>query len=125
MKKLPLSPHLQIYKPQMTSILSISHRISGLIMLVIFPITLLWILTLFFGENSYNFFLKIFNNILVKLVLCLIFSLLTYHSLNGIRHLFWDLGIGVSIKASFFWGKIILFINLLVFLTLFFFFFIK
>lgn len=125
MKKLPLSPHLQIYKPQMTSILSISHRISGLIMLVIFPITLLWILTLFFGENSYNFFLKIFNNILVKLVLFLIFSLLTYHSLNGIRHLFWDLGIGVSIKASFFWGKIILFINLLVFLTLFFFFFIK
>ena len=125
MKKLPLSPHLQIYKPQMTSILSISHRISGLIMLVIFPVTLLWIMTLFFGEDSYNFFLKIFNNILVKLVLFLIFSLLTYHSLNGIRHLFWDLGIGVSIKASFFWGKIILFINLLVFLTLFFFFFIK
>ena len=125
MKKLPLSPHLQIYKPQMTSILSISHRISGLIMLVIFPVTLLWIMTLFFGEDSYNFFLKIFNNILVKLVLFLIFSLLTYHSLNGIRHLFWDLGIGVSIKASFFWGKVILFINLLVFLTLFFFFFIK
>ena len=117
MKKLPLSPHLQIYKPQMTSILSISHRISGLIMLVIFPVTLLWIMTLFFGEDSYNFFLKIFNNILVKLVLFLIFSLLTYHSLNGIRHLFWDLGIGVSIKASFFWGKVILFINLLVFKT--------
>lgn len=125
MKKLPLSPHLQIYKPQMTSILSISHRISGLILLVIFPITLLWILALFFGEDAYNFFLKIFNNILVKLVLVIIFSLLTYHSLNGIRHLFWDLGIGLSIKTSFFWGKVILFINLLVFLTLFFFFFIK
>lgn len=125
MKKLPLSPHLQIYKPQMTSILSISHRISGLMLLVIFPITLFWILALFFGEDAYNFFLKIFNNILVKLVLVIIFSLLTYHSLNGIRHLFWDLGIGVSIKTSFFWGKVILFINLLVFLTLFFFFFIK
>ena len=124
-EQLPLSPHLQVYRPQLTSVLSIKHRITGFCLSLALPLYIFWLISLLFGPLSYTFFLKICSHYILKIIFILITYGFIYHMMNGIRHLFWDLGIGLSIKTSFFWGKVILFINLLVFLTLFFFFFIK
>ena len=114
MKKsnLPISPHLQIYKPQITSVLSITHRITGFCLnfLLIFFVT--WITCLAYSESAYNFFL-IFISSLPARIIC-VFSILgfTFHSLNGIRHIIWDLGYCLEIKKSTILGYIILFLSL-------------
>ena len=96
----PLSPHLQIYRWQISSLLSIAHRIVGVIN--IFAITLIcfWALTLLLGENNYEMtkiFLKSFLGKFLAVGLCWTFS---FHILNEIRHLIWDLGFGFDIRVS-------------------------
>jgi len=96
----PLSPHLQIYRWQISSLLSIAHRIVGVIN--IFAITLIcfWALTLLLGENNYEMtkiFLKSFLGKFLVVGLCWTFS---FHILNEIRHLIWDLGFGFDIRVS-------------------------
>ncbi len=96
----PLSPHLQIYKWQISSLLSITHRIVGVIN--IFAITLIcfWSILLFFGQNNYQviqiFLTTIFGKFLI-ISLCWTFS---FHILNEIRHLFWDAGFGFDLKIA-------------------------
>ena len=112
MKKqnLPLSPHLQIYKPQITSILSISHRITGFCLNFLINLLVLWVLynssrrdLLLFFFISNAFIVKINNFILG------IFGL-TYHALNGIRHIFWDFGFFLDNISSSIFGLIIVLI---------------
>ncbi len=96
----PLSPHLQIYRWQISSLLSIAHRIVGVIN--IFAITLIcfWTLSLLLGENNYEMtklFLKSFLGKFLIVGLCWTFS---FHILNEIRHLIWDLGFGFDIRVS-------------------------
>ena len=98
--KNPLSPHLQIYKWQISSLLSITHRIVGVIN--IFAITLIcfWSLSLILGENNYEtvrIFLKSFFGKFIVVSLCWTFS---FHILNEIRHLFWDAGYGFDLKIA-------------------------
>ncbi len=111
--KRPLSPHLQIYKPQLTSILSISHRITGLILSgfsIIIPITLYFIIS---GENIFNDFKLILSHYFFKLFFIFIIFVLSYHFTNGIRHLLWDLGLGLEIKESYLSGYIVIISSLL------------
>ena len=96
----PLSPHLQIYKWQISSLLSITHRIVGVVNFFAFTIICFWSLSLLLGAESYiminNFFQSFFGKF-VTVGLCWTFS---FHILNELRHLFWDLGYGFDLKIS-------------------------
>ena len=96
----PLSPHLQIYKWQISSLLSITHRIVGVINTLAITIICFWSLSLLLGVEGYqiiNNFLKSFFGKFIAVGLCWTFS---FHILNELRHLFWDLGYGFDLKVS-------------------------
>lgn len=99
-KNNPLSPHLQIYRWHISSLLSITHRIVGVINAVFISIICLWVLYLLLGENSYkvlNIFLKSFFGKFLSLAFCWTFS---FQILNEIRHLAWDAGFGFDLKVA-------------------------
>ena len=96
----PLSPHLQIYRWQISSLLSIAHRIVGVINILAITLICFWTLSLLLGENSYlttKIFLESFLGKFIVICLCWTFS---FHILNEIRHLIWDLGYGFDLKVS-------------------------
>ena len=96
----PLSPHLQIYKWQISSLLSIAHRIVGVINIFAITLICIWTLSLLLGENNYEttkLFLKSFFGKFLIVSLCWAFS---FHILNEIRHLIWDMGYGFDLKIS-------------------------
>ena len=96
----PLSPHLQIYRWQISSLLSITHRISGIINLVALIFIFFWLLVLSFGANNYEIFLLIINSFFGKFILVGFTWSMSFHVLSGIRHLAWDLGYGFEIKNA-------------------------
>ncbi len=107
-KNNPLSPHLQIYKWQISSLLSITHRIVGVINILAITIICFFSLSLLLGEESYqiiNNFFKSFFGKFVLLGLCWTFS---FHILNELRHLIWDLGYGFDLKVAKITGVIVL-----------------
>ena len=98
--KNPLSPHLQIYKWQISSLLSITHRIVGVINILAITLICIWTLSLLVGENSYeitHLFLKSLFGKFIIVFLCWTFS---FHILNEIRHLIWDMGYGFDLKIT-------------------------
>ena len=98
--KNPLSPHLQIYKWQISSLLSITHRIVGVINFFAITLICFWSLSLLLGGESYEIIYRFFNSFFGKFIaigLCWTFS---FHILNELRHLFWDLGYGFDLKIS-------------------------
>jgi succinate dehydrogenase / fumarate reductase cytochrome b subunit len=109
MKKseLPISPHLQIYKPQITSILSITHRITGVCLNFLIIFVSLWLLSLSLGENIYNYFIEFSNTIFMKLVMSISIFGLSYHAMNGIRHIFWDFGFFLNNSSALISGIIV------------------
>ena len=99
-KNNPLSPHLQIYRWNISSLLSIAHRIVGVINILAITTICIWSLLLLLGSESYqsiNFFLNTFFGKFVAVSLCWTFS---FHILNELRHLIWDLGYGFDLKVS-------------------------
>ena len=111
----PLSPHLQIYKPQITSILSILHRGTGIVLSIGSIILVLWIVALTLGENTYSIFSNLINNWFGKLTIFGFTFALFYHLSNGIRHLFWDAGYGYDLKHAYISGLAVIFSS--IFLT--------
>ena len=96
----PLSPHLQIYRWQISSLLSITHRIVGVINLIAVTFVCLWVLSLHLGEELYEltyFFLNSFLGKFLIVFLCWSFS---FHILNEVRHLFWDIGYGFDLRVA-------------------------
>ena len=97
-KNRPVSPHLQIYKPQITSILSISHRFTGIILYLSTFLISFWL----FCSAFINDLKIVLDNFLFssvgKIFLFFITLSFIYHFLNGLRHLIWDLGYGFNIK---------------------------
>ena len=110
MKKseLPISPHLQIYKPQITSILSITHRITGVCLNFLILFVSLWLLSLSLGENAYNYFIEFSNTIFMKLVMSISIFGLSYHAMNGIRHILWDFGFFLNNLSGLISGIIVI-----------------
>ena len=106
--KNPLSPHLQIYRWQVSSLLSITHRISGVINLLALILIFFWLLVLSFGENNYELFLISINSFFGKFVLIGFTWSMNFHLLSGIRHLIWDLGYGFEIKTANISGVIVI-----------------
>ena len=97
----PLSPHLQIYKPQITSVLSIFHRITGVALSVGSLLLVLWILTLSLGKSYFDYYVT-FSQSWIGITILISFTFaLNYHLSNGIRHLFWDLGYGYELSTVY------------------------
>ncbi len=98
LKPRPLSPHLTIYKPQITSILSIFHRGSGVFLSLGIPLIIYWLYALSSGPAAYETASSFFSNGLIKFALFLWTAAFYYHLCNGIRHLFWDMGKGFELS---------------------------
>ena len=110
--KRPLSPHLSIYRPQIRSILSIGHRMSGVGLFVMLMALSWWfILWVFSGFSSCYF--ECFDNVLVKFLLCITSYGYFYHFCTGIRHLVWDAGRGFSINCINKSGVVIILISVI------------
>jgi succinate dehydrogenase / fumarate reductase cytochrome b subunit len=88
----PLSPHLQVYSLPLTALLSISHRITGIVLVLGMVILTIWISSAAIGEAEYNYLNSFINFWLGRLVLLGFSFALFYHLSNGLRHLFWDMG---------------------------------
>ena len=98
--KNPLSPHLQIYRWHISSLLSITHRIVGVINILSITLICIWVLYLNLGENSYEIIEFFFNSFFGKLFTVFLCWSFSFHILNEIRHLAWDLGYGFDLKVS-------------------------
>ena len=94
----PISPHLSIYKPQISSVLSIGHRLSGIGLFFMLS-TLGWWFILWVFSKFDPVYLKVFDSFFVNFLLILTSYGFFYHLCTGIRHLIWDTGCGFSIKA--------------------------
>jgi succinate dehydrogenase / fumarate reductase cytochrome b subunit len=109
----PLSPHLQIYRPQITSVLSILHRITGVALVAGLIVLIATLFTLSCCEESYNDVISLLQlSQFLYWRWLLIFSL-HYHALNGIRHLFWDTVHGFNIKFVSITGWIVIILSFL------------
>jgi succinate dehydrogenase / fumarate reductase, cytochrome b subunit len=104
----PLSPHLQIYKPQITSILSITHRLTGfgLMFGIVFLVGFIYALSC--GAFAYRQYLEILQWPFVVFMKYAMILALSFHFYNGIRHLMWDIGCGLSIQALTISGWLVL-----------------
>jgi succinate dehydrogenase / fumarate reductase cytochrome b subunit len=97
----PLSPHLQIYKPQLTSVLSITHRGTGVFLTVGAFFLTGWLLALADGPELFARLQAHLTSWYGQfLVYAFVFSLY-FHLCNGIRHLFWDVGLGFDIDVAY------------------------
>ena len=104
----PLSPHIQIYSWNISSLISISHRIISVANIMALTLICLWIALLLLGEANYEnikFFLQSFLGKFLILALTWSFS---FQILSEIRHLFWDFGYGFELKTSKITGLIVI-----------------
>ena len=97
----PLSPHLQIYRPQLTSIMSILHRATGIALALGLPVFVAWLVALAAGEGIYNSFIDLFQNPIGQILLFGWSWSFFYHFCTGIRHLLWDAGYFLDIKGVY------------------------
>ena len=92
----PLSPHLQIYRPMLTMMMSIAHRISGTANAAGFVLLAMWLVAIAAGPQAYAQVSSVFASIPGRIVLFLFTWSLVHHMLGGIRHLIWDTGRGLD-----------------------------
>ena len=107
-KNRPLSPHLQVYKWQLSSLLSITHRLTSIINTAGITLICSWILSLYMGENCYKYFSMFASSFIGKFILIGFTWSFSYHLLNGVRHLVWDMGYGYEIKTANLSGIVVL-----------------
>ena len=112
-KNNPLSPHIQIYRWHISSLVSITHRITGIINIIAISLICFWIASLSLGEENYNF-IKMFlqSNFGKFIILCFTWSF-SFQILSEVRHLIMDLGYGFELKASKITGTIVIFGSLI------------
>ena len=95
----PLSPHLQIYKPILTMVMSILHRITGAALYFGTVLVAWWLIAAAAGPAYFDFVNEIYGSILGRLVLFGFTWALVHHMLGGLRHFIWDMGAGFGEKA--------------------------
>jgi len=95
----PLSPHLQVYRPQITSVLSILHRITGVALAVGSLLLVYWIIAAAVGPEAFDTAQTLIGSFVGRLLLFGWTFALFFHLVNGIRHLFWDMGWGFELKT--------------------------
>jgi succinate dehydrogenase / fumarate reductase, cytochrome b subunit len=104
----PLSPHLQVYKPQLTSMLSIAHRGTGVALCAGAVLVAVGLLALADGYDAWMGFRAHLSAWYGKLVVIGFMLAMVYHWLNGLRHLGWDAGFGLDIKQTYATGKLLI-----------------
>tara|TARA_B100000749_G_scaffold276743_1_gene264505 strand:- start:606 stop:989 length:384 start_codon:yes stop_codon:yes gene_type:complete len=105
----PLSPHIQIYSWNISSLISISHRITGVINILVLTFVCLWISLLLLGETNYDYTKFFLQSIFGKFTILGIIWSFSFQILSEVRHLFWDLGYGFELKTSKITGLIVIF----------------
>ena len=95
----PLSPHIQIYRPQITSVLSILHRATGVFLCFGAVVFAWWVIALALGPEPYAAVRSALGSWLGRLLLLAWTFSFFYHLCNGVRHLFWDAGIGFELRT--------------------------
>ena len=107
--KQPLSPHIQIYRWHISSLVSISHRITGIINIVVITLICLWASLLLLGESKYETINLLLNSFIGKFIILGITWSFSFQILSEIRHLIMDLGYGFEIKTTNITGLIVIF----------------
>ena len=105
----PLSPHIQIYNWHISSLVSICHRITGIINIIIITLICFWVLFLLLGNSNYELVYNFFGTFFAKFMIIGTVWSFSFQILSEIRHLFWDLGIGFELKTSNITGLIVIF----------------
>ena len=108
-KNNPLSPHLQIYSWQISSLLSITHRIVGVINIIAIVFICFWTILLSLGESNYEFIQIFLQSFFGKFFIVFLSWSFSFHILNEISHLAWDMGYGFDLKISQITGIITIF----------------
>ena len=105
----PLSPHIQVYRWHISSLVSISHRITGIVNISAITIICFWVFSLLLGESNYDLTKLFLQSIFGKfIIICLTWSF-SFQTLSEIRHLIMDLGYGFELKTTKITGLIVIF----------------
>jgi len=107
--KRPLSPHIQIYKWHISSLVSISHRITGIINIIAITLICLWASLLFLAEENYETVELLMSSLIGEFVILGIIWSFSFQILSEIRHLIMDFGYGFELKTSRITGLIVIF----------------
>ena len=107
--KSPLSPHIQVYRWQISSLVSISHRITGIINIIAISLICLWISLIFFSESNYETINLLLNSMVGKFTILGITWSFSFQILSEIRHLFMDLGYGFELRTTKISGIMVIF----------------
>ena len=105
----PLSPHIQIYRWHISSLVSISHRITGIINIAAITLICLWASLLLLGENKYEIINLLLNSSLGKFIILAITWSFSFQILSEIRHLIMDFGYGFELKTTKITGLLVIF----------------
>ena len=105
----PLSPHIQIYSLHVSSLVSISHRITGIVNYFLLIFICIWASSLFFGEGAYEIFELFLNSITGKFFIISFIWSYTFQILSEVRHWFWDIGLGFELKTTKITGLLVIF----------------
>lgn len=105
----PLSPHLQIYSWHISSLVSISHRITGIINFVSFILICIWVFMLLLGENNYSLIEILLSSIIGKFSILFLTWSFSFQILSEIRHLIMDMGYGFELKTTRISGLLVIF----------------
>ena len=105
----PLSPHIQIYSWHVSSLVSISHRITGIINILVITLICFWVALLLLGNINYELIQKFFETYFGKFLIVGTVWSFSFQILSEIRHIFWDLGYGFELKTSNITGLLVIF----------------
>lgn len=108
----PLSPHIQIYRPQLTSVLSITHRATGIALALGTLVLVYWLLAAASGAEAYASAQQLLGSWVGRVVLLGFSFALFFHLCNGIRHLFWDAGLGFELKTAYASGTAVVVVSI-------------
>jgi succinate dehydrogenase / fumarate reductase cytochrome b subunit len=106
--KSPLSPHIQIYRWHISSLVSITHRITGIINIAVITLICLWVSLLLLGESKYETISLLLNTLVGKFIILAITWSFSFQVLSEIRHLIMDLGFGFELKTTKISGSIVI-----------------
>ena len=115
--KAPLSPHIQIYRWHISSLVSISHRITGIINIIAITFVCLLASLLVFGESKFEFINLLLSSLIGKFIVLGITWSFSFQALSEIRHLIMDLGYGFELKTTKITGLIVIFGSIVLTIT--------
>ena len=111
--KRPLSPHIQIYRWNVSSLVSISHRITGIINIIAITLICLWVSLIFISENNHEMVNLFLSSKIGKFIILGLTWSFSFQILSEIRHLIMDLGYGFELKTSKITGLLVIFGSLI------------